>query len=150
MGKQLRATSKAALILLAAAAAGLVAYAYIGDRQRRAPATPSPPIKAPGTEPATARVPSAPETAPAGAEAGPTAPPAVPSPQEVQPDLQREIVGFKSVLRDREKDREQATVTGERALWNEKTKIFDLFAPLVTVYLVAAEDEGSEDQLEEV
>ncbi len=152
MGKLLRVTSKAALILLGVAAAGLVVYAYIGDRQRRAPAPPSQPIRAPGTEPATAGVPSAPETAPASADAepGPTAPLTAPPPQQVPPDLKSEMVRFTTVLRDREKDRDQATVTGERALWNEKTKIYDLFAPLVTVYLVAPENGGSVDQLEEV
>lgn len=71
-----------------------------------------------------------------------------PGPEAAGPEKGTTVGKFMTVLRDLEKKREEATVTGKRAVLREQ--IYDVFAPLLVVNVWPGEDQPLDVQLEKV
>ncbi len=144
MERGFRLTLRVALVLVILAGAGLVIYAVTGDGAGgRAGA---------GAASPTREEPSAPPSPPAGAPGEApegTAPAPTRAASGTSSEHTTELEGFNSVFRDSEKDRDEAIVTGERAVLRED--LYDVVMPVVTVFMWDEnKDEGLEVELGKV
>ncbi|MHC5033990.1 MAG: LptA/OstA family protein [Planctomycetota bacterium] len=153
MNSPFRLVLRGGFFLLVIAGVGLIVYAAVSDSrgQRLQPADEAVPQTEPDAEAARQEEePIAPATAPVEQELAsePVDEGKIPPATVAGGDTQSVLDGFTSVFHDHERDREEATLRGDRAV-ELPGKIYDVFAPRLLVYVWGSEGKSLDDEFEE-
>jgi len=143
MNRNARAAFRAVLVLLVLAAVAGAVYYGTSVIPHRLPASTDRPFRpAPPAEQAPVAVAPAgtegevPPAAPADTPVAGPAVAAMPSPD----DVHSEFVGFRTTIQDEEHKRDEVIVQGEKAVVNERARLYDILRPVVDI-LAGAESE---------